>query len=118
METTGNQRTKVRAEYYREWRAKKRAKAAEAVAETSDIKADFRAALSASVALQKAVSSREETIRHLEKMVELLSADLCARLERIETALQAGAPVAPQAAPAIHPVDAADQKPAPPWMRR
>ena len=121
METTGNQRTKVRAEYYREWRAKKRAKAAEAVAETSDIKADFRAALNASVALQKAVSSREETIRHLEKMVELLSADLCARLERIETALQVK-PAVPHPAP--HPVTQPsqpsdlDHKPAPPWMKR
>lgn len=118
MENTEKKKHKMRAEYYREWRARKRMKAAEAATETNDIKADFRAALSASVALQNAVASREDTIRHLEKMVERLSGDLCARLERIETALQASAPVAPQAAPASHPVDAADQKPAPPWMRR
>jgi len=118
MENTEKKKHKMRAEYYREWRARKRMKAAEAATETNDIKADFRAALSASVALQNAVASREDTIRHLEKMVERLSGDLCARLERIEIALQAGALVAPQAAPASHPVDAADQKPAPPWMRR
>ena len=118
METTEKKKHKMRAEYYREWRARKRMKAAEAATETNDIKADFRAALSASVALQNAVASREDTIRHLEKMVERLSGDLCARLERIETALQAGAPVAPQAAPASHPLESADQKPAPPWMRR
>jgi cysteinyl-tRNA synthetase len=121
METTEKKKHKMRAEYYREWRARKRVKAAEAATETNDIKADFRAALSASVALQKAVASREDTIRHLEKMVERLSADQSARLERIETALQAMLAVplaaAPHQAPS-HPVDTADQKPAPPWMKR
>ncbi len=108
----------MRAEYYREWRAKKRAKAAEVSTEADHIKADLKAALEANTALQKTITSRDETIRHLEKMVERLSADQSARLERIETALKAGTPVAPQAPPAIHPVDLADQKPAPPWMRR
>ena len=120
MENTEKKKHKMRAEYYREWRARKRMKAAEAATETNDIKADFRAALSASVALQNAVASREDTIRHLEKMVERLSGDLCARLERIETALQAGAvplAAAPHQAPS-HTLESADQKPAPPWMRR
>ncbi len=108
----------MRAEYYREWRAKKRAKAAEVTTEADHIKADLKAALEANTAVQKTLASRDETIRHLEKMVERLSGDLCARLERIETALQAGTPVTPQAPPASHPVDPADQKPAPPWMRR
>jgi chromosome segregation ATPase len=111
----------MRAEYYREWRAKKRAKAAEVTTEVDHIKADLKAALEANTAVQKTLASRDETIRHLEKMVERLSGDLCARLERIETALQAMLAVplaaAPHQAPS-HPVDLADQKPAPPWMRR
>jgi LPS sulfotransferase NodH len=107
----------MRAEYYREWRAKKRAKAAEVTTEADHIKADLKAALDANTAVQKTLASRDETIRHLEKMVERLSADLCARLERIESALQATPPVTPQAAPVPH-LEAADQKPAPPWMKR
>ena len=110
----------MRAEYYREWRAKKRAKAAETTTEADHMKADLKAALEANTAIQKTLASRDETIRHLEKMVERLSGDLCARLERIETALQAGAvplAAAPHQAPS-HTLESADQKPAPPWMRR
>jgi predicted nucleic acid-binding Zn-ribbon protein len=110
----------MRAEYYREWRAKKRAKAAETTTEADHMKADLKAALEANTAIQKTLASRDETIRHLEKMVERLSADLCARLERIETALQAMLAV-PLAHAVAHPTpDPTPQpsQPAPPWMKR
>ncbi len=106
----------MRAEYYREWRAKKRAKAAETTTEADHMKADLKAALEANTAIQKTLASRDETIRHLEKMVERLSGDLCARLERIETALQAMLAV-PLAHPTPHPAPQPSQ-PAPPWMKR
>jgi len=110
----------MRAEYYREWRAKKRAKAAEVTTEADHIKADLKAALEANTAIQKTLASRDETIRHLEKMVERLSADQSVRLERIESALQAMLAV-PLAHPTPHPVvqpSDLDHKPAPPWMKR
>ena len=104
------------SDYHRKWRQKRAENALQKDERIALLETDLKTAVSAYDALKRQYAAKAEAVTHLQANLSTLSADLCARLDRIERALVALAgtrPVLPVPEAAPQP----EAKPLPPWLR-